>query len=181
MSSLQTQLEQSRLQEAELLGALKEMQDKVLDLEKVGLQTEILSVWEKRECEQRQQAWICECVKNYFTVNFTMERAHFRRQAFGFTSWGVRTQQLFLLLMFYCNVKVKARKGKYVSVSLFLYNFFWYSWTSWFLVTFTAPWSLLASRCEALTFVDPLTYPLAAGTGLLLWHWPKCLHNYSIW
>ncbi|XP_076144303.1 EVI5-like protein [Alosa pseudoharengus] len=31
---LQTQLEQSRLQEAELLGALKEMQDKVLDLEK---------------------------------------------------------------------------------------------------------------------------------------------------
>lgn len=35
MSGLQTQLEQSRLQEAELLGALKEMQDKVLDLEKV--------------------------------------------------------------------------------------------------------------------------------------------------
>ncbi|XP_029906566.1 EVI5-like protein isoform X2 [Myripristis murdjan] len=34
VSSLQTQLEQSRLQEAELLGALKEMQDKVLDLEK---------------------------------------------------------------------------------------------------------------------------------------------------
>ncbi|KAL1005952.1 hypothetical protein UPYG_G00066070 [Umbra pygmaea] len=31
---LQTQLEQSRLQEAELLGALKEMQDKVLELEK---------------------------------------------------------------------------------------------------------------------------------------------------
>ncbi|XP_007253190.2 EVI5-like protein isoform X1 [Astyanax mexicanus] len=31
---LQTKLEQSRLQEAELLGALKEMQDKVLDLEK---------------------------------------------------------------------------------------------------------------------------------------------------
>uniref|UniRef100_A0AAR2KI47 Rab-GAP TBC domain-containing protein n=1 Tax=Pygocentrus nattereri TaxID=42514 RepID=A0AAR2KI47_PYGNA len=31
---LQTQLEQSRLQEAELLSALKEMQDKVLDLEK---------------------------------------------------------------------------------------------------------------------------------------------------
>jgi hypothetical protein len=29
------QLEQSRLQEAELLGALKEMQDKILDLEKV--------------------------------------------------------------------------------------------------------------------------------------------------
>lgn len=35
MTSLQTQLEQSRLREAELLGALKEMQDKVLDLEKV--------------------------------------------------------------------------------------------------------------------------------------------------
>nr|XP_020466636.1 EVI5-like protein isoform X2 [Monopterus albus] len=34
VSSLQTQLEQSKLQEAELLGALKEMQDKVLDLEK---------------------------------------------------------------------------------------------------------------------------------------------------
>uniref|UniRef100_A0A665TZ98 Si:ch211-239f4.1 n=1 Tax=Echeneis naucrates TaxID=173247 RepID=A0A665TZ98_ECHNA len=34
VSSLQTQLEQSRLREAELLGALKEMQDKVLDLEK---------------------------------------------------------------------------------------------------------------------------------------------------
>lgn len=32
---MQTQLEQSRLREAELLGALKEMQDKVLDLEKV--------------------------------------------------------------------------------------------------------------------------------------------------
>lgn len=36
VSGLQTQLEQSRLREAELLGALKEMQDKVLDLEKVG-------------------------------------------------------------------------------------------------------------------------------------------------
>uniref|UniRef100_A0A8C7X6J0 Ecotropic viral integration site 5 like n=1 Tax=Oryzias sinensis TaxID=183150 RepID=A0A8C7X6J0_9TELE len=34
VSNLQTQLEQSRLHEAELLGALKEMQDKVLDLEK---------------------------------------------------------------------------------------------------------------------------------------------------
>ncbi|XP_046899501.1 EVI5-like protein isoform X1 [Hypomesus transpacificus] len=34
VNDLQTQLEQSRLQEAELLGALKEMQDKVLDLEK---------------------------------------------------------------------------------------------------------------------------------------------------
>ncbi|XP_068606675.1 EVI5-like protein [Brachionichthys hirsutus] len=33
-NDLQTQLEQSRLQEADLLGALKEMQDKVLDLEK---------------------------------------------------------------------------------------------------------------------------------------------------
>lgn len=35
MTNLQTQLEQSRLREAELLGAMKEMQDKVLDLEKV--------------------------------------------------------------------------------------------------------------------------------------------------
>lgn len=35
MNGLQAQLEQSRLQEAELLSALKEMQDKVLDLEKV--------------------------------------------------------------------------------------------------------------------------------------------------
>ncbi|XP_068178802.1 EVI5-like protein isoform X2 [Antennarius striatus] len=34
VNNLQTQLEQSRLHEAELLGALKEMQDKVLDLEK---------------------------------------------------------------------------------------------------------------------------------------------------
>nr|XP_057904374.1 EVI5-like protein isoform X2 [Doryrhamphus excisus] len=34
VSGLQTQLEQSKLREAELLGALKEMQDKVLDLEK---------------------------------------------------------------------------------------------------------------------------------------------------
>uniref|UniRef100_A0A669EWL8 Ecotropic viral integration site 5 like n=1 Tax=Oreochromis niloticus TaxID=8128 RepID=A0A669EWL8_ORENI len=36
VSNLQTQLEQSRLREAELLGALKEMQDKVLDLEKIS-------------------------------------------------------------------------------------------------------------------------------------------------
>ncbi|XP_034442759.1 EVI5-like protein isoform X1 [Hippoglossus hippoglossus] len=34
VSTLQTQLEQSRLREADLLGAMKEMQDKVLDLEK---------------------------------------------------------------------------------------------------------------------------------------------------
>ncbi|KAK7929910.1 hypothetical protein WMY93_006305 [Mugilogobius chulae] len=34
VNNLQTQLEQSRLHEAELLGALKEMQDKILDLEK---------------------------------------------------------------------------------------------------------------------------------------------------
>ncbi|XP_019939933.2 EVI5-like protein isoform X2 [Paralichthys olivaceus] len=34
VSSLQTQLEHSKLREAELLGALKEMQDKLLDLEK---------------------------------------------------------------------------------------------------------------------------------------------------
>lgn len=37
VTSLQTELEQSRLREAELLGALKEMQDKVLVLEKVSL------------------------------------------------------------------------------------------------------------------------------------------------
>jgi len=41
VSNLQTQLEQSRLREAELLGALKEMQDKVLDLEKVRCYTHI--------------------------------------------------------------------------------------------------------------------------------------------
>lgn len=35
VTDLQMQLEQSRMHEAELLGALKEMQDKVLDLEKV--------------------------------------------------------------------------------------------------------------------------------------------------
>lgn len=40
MTSLQTQLEQSRLRETELLGALKEMQDKVLDLEKVRFRGE---------------------------------------------------------------------------------------------------------------------------------------------
>ncbi|XP_072318560.1 EVI5-like protein [Eucyclogobius newberryi] len=34
VSNLQTELEQSRLHEAELVGALKEMQDKILDLEK---------------------------------------------------------------------------------------------------------------------------------------------------
>lgn len=34
VNNLQTQLEQSRLRETELLGALKEMQDKILDLEK---------------------------------------------------------------------------------------------------------------------------------------------------
>ncbi|XP_061686384.1 EVI5-like protein isoform X2 [Syngnathoides biaculeatus] len=34
VSGLQTELEQSKLREAELLGAMKEMQDKVLDLEK---------------------------------------------------------------------------------------------------------------------------------------------------
>uniref|UniRef100_A0A3Q2Z616 Ecotropic viral integration site 5 like n=1 Tax=Hippocampus comes TaxID=109280 RepID=A0A3Q2Z616_HIPCM len=36
VSSLQTELEQSKLREAELLGAMKELQDKVLDLEKVS-------------------------------------------------------------------------------------------------------------------------------------------------
>lgn len=35
MSHLETELEQSRLRETETLGALREMQDKVLDMEKV--------------------------------------------------------------------------------------------------------------------------------------------------
>ncbi|KAJ3615020.1 hypothetical protein NHX12_018588 [Muraenolepis orangiensis] len=41
VTNLQTQLEQSRLQEAELLGALKEMQDKVLDLEKHHMEVKL--------------------------------------------------------------------------------------------------------------------------------------------
>lgn len=36
VTHLETELEQSRLRESETLGALKEMQDKVLDMEKVG-------------------------------------------------------------------------------------------------------------------------------------------------
>lgn len=36
MSHLETELEQSRLRESETLSALKEMQDKVLDMEKVS-------------------------------------------------------------------------------------------------------------------------------------------------
>lgn len=35
VSHLETELEQSRLRESETLSALKEMQDKVLDMEKV--------------------------------------------------------------------------------------------------------------------------------------------------
>lgn len=35
MAHLETELEQSRLRETETLGALREMQDKVLDMEKV--------------------------------------------------------------------------------------------------------------------------------------------------
>lgn len=35
VTHLETELEQSRLRESETLGALKEMQDKVLDMEKV--------------------------------------------------------------------------------------------------------------------------------------------------
>jgi hypothetical protein len=49
VTGLQTQLEQSRLQEAELLGALKEMQDKVLDLEKV------------REPSSTTPVYVCVC------------------------------------------------------------------------------------------------------------------------
>lgn len=58
MNNLQTQLEQSRLREAELLGALKEMQDKVLDLEKVSRQAHILAHEREQsvKAEQRQQA-----------------------------------------------------------------------------------------------------------------------------
>ena len=37
MAHLETELEQSRLRETETLGALREMQDKVLDMEKVRL------------------------------------------------------------------------------------------------------------------------------------------------
>ena len=37
VAHLETELEQSRLRETETLGALREMQDKVLDMEKVGL------------------------------------------------------------------------------------------------------------------------------------------------
>lgn len=37
MARLETELEQSRLREMETLGALREMQDKVLDMEKVQL------------------------------------------------------------------------------------------------------------------------------------------------
>lgn len=44
VNGLQAQLEQSRLQEAELLSALKEMQDKVLDLEKVSTRVRVSSL-----------------------------------------------------------------------------------------------------------------------------------------
>jgi hypothetical protein len=37
VAHLETELEQSRLRETETLGALREMQDKVLDMEKVRL------------------------------------------------------------------------------------------------------------------------------------------------
>lgn len=52
MSNLQTELEQSRLREAELLGALKEMQDKVLDLEKVSSQTCLFFFFFLKLCER---------------------------------------------------------------------------------------------------------------------------------
>lgn len=54
MAHLETELEQSRLRETETLGALREMQDKVLDMEKVwlGKETKVSSLrrW-------RNQAW----------------------------------------------------------------------------------------------------------------------------
>lgn len=54
VTHLETELEQSRLRESETLGALKEMQDKVLDMEKVrggsgrgtlGLGTAVWDLW----------------------------------------------------------------------------------------------------------------------------------------
>lgn len=48
VAHLETELEQSRLRETETLGALREMQDKVLDMEKVGLGRPLLGgLWER--------------------------------------------------------------------------------------------------------------------------------------
>lgn len=47
MAHLETELEQSRLRETETLGALREMQDKVLDMEKVRMGRWVLGkLWE---------------------------------------------------------------------------------------------------------------------------------------
>lgn len=45
MTHLETELEQSRLRESETLSALKEMQDKVLDMEKVLVGVGGLGIW----------------------------------------------------------------------------------------------------------------------------------------
>lgn len=74
MSNLQTQLEQSRLREAELLGALKEMQDKVLDLEKVSLTGTYFIV-----CEREREQSVT--VKDYFSF----DSHSCRRQTAGFS------------------------------------------------------------------------------------------------
>lgn len=79
VNSLQTQLEQSRLQEAELLGAMKEMQDKVLDLEKVSWQRPL-------QCESET------------AVTFWEPKPH---QALGFSS----EQQLFFACPLLCKPK----------------------------------------------------------------------------
>lgn len=53
MAHLETELEQSRLRETETLGALREMQDKVLDMEKVqlgGCCGRMLEDWKDRGC-----------------------------------------------------------------------------------------------------------------------------------
>lgn len=61
MSGLQTELEQSRLREAELLGAMKEMQDKVLDLEKVCWETDGDSVKKINEDAAKcAKLWRCQ-------------------------------------------------------------------------------------------------------------------------
>lgn len=48
MAHLETELEQSRLRETETLGALREMQDKVLDMEKVRLGRQVGRCWGDR-------------------------------------------------------------------------------------------------------------------------------------
>ncbi|XP_048869635.1 EVI5-like protein isoform X12 [Brienomyrus brachyistius] len=55
VSSLQTQLEQSKLQEAELLGAMKEMQDKVLELEKNQIHSKLVSRQEQESAALQEK------------------------------------------------------------------------------------------------------------------------------